>query len=348
MENPSILTPEVLTPRLGDYLVERKLITREDLQRALDYQKALQNAGQPLKLLGAILVEMNLIDRTALDHAITEQILQLKTALQQANSFLEQRVRERTAELEDALKRLSELSQLKANFVANISHELRTPLTHLKGYLELLLAGDLGPLQPEQEQALKIMQRSSERLEKLIEDLLLFSITERGEVTLHKQPVNLANLSLVLINRSVNKANENQITLRLECPRDLPWVYADKEKISWVILQLLDNAIKFNTAGGEVVLKAEAAEGMVSIKVKDTGIGIPSDRIEEIFEPFHQLDGSSTRRYPGTGLGLGLVRKIVEAHGSIIKVTSETGKGSQFEFFLSTTEDLPPPAEKEQ
>ncbi len=341
MEEETPLTPEVLAPRLGDYLVQRKLLSPQDLQRALAQQKALQESGKPAKLLGAILREMNLVDQTTLDQAITEQILQLKAALQQANAFLEHRVRQRTSELEEALKKLSELSQLKANFVANISHELRTPLTHLKGYLELLLNNDLGPLQPEQDQALRIMQRSTERLEKLIEDLLLFSMTEHGEVTLHKQTIHLPNLCLSLINRSVNKANENQIILRLECPKDLPSVYADKEKISWVILQLLDNAIKFNTPGGEVVLRAEPVQGMIAIQIKDSGIGIPPNRLEEIFEPFHQLDGSSTRRFAGTGLGLALARKIIDAHGSSIRVVSEVDKGSQFEFLLSTTESPP-------
>jgi signal transduction histidine kinase len=119
----------------------------------------------------------------------------------------------------------------------------------------------------------------------------------------------------------------------------LPPVKADAEKISWAMLQLLDNAIKFTPAGGQVTLSAclEAAT-LVMVSVTDTGIGIPPERLKEIFEPFHQLDGSSTRRFGGTGMGLALVRDILEAHGSVIEVESEDGKGSTFRFPLLVAE----------
>ena len=115
---------------------------------------------------------------------ITEQIIQLQSALQKANSELEVRVRERTVELENALNRLSELNQLKSNFIANISHELRTPLTHIRGYLELMIENELGPLTQDQTSALKVMMKSEERLEKLIENLIQFSLVDRGDLDL--------------------------------------------------------------------------------------------------------------------------------------------------------------------
>ena len=117
-----------------------------------------------------------MIDQATLDQAVTEQIIQLRSALQAANRTLERRVYERTAELEAALQRLSELNQMKANFVANISHELRTPLTHIKGYLELMVTDSLGPLTDEQRHALQVSQKASDRLENLIEDLIMFSM----------------------------------------------------------------------------------------------------------------------------------------------------------------------------
>jgi signal transduction histidine kinase len=137
------------------------------------------------------LLELGLIDRQTLDQAITEQIMQLRAALQETNRQLEQRVQERTAELQNALNKLSELNQLKSNIVANISHELRTPLTHIKGYLELLIAELMGPLSPEQVGALEVMQRSTERLERQIEDLILFSIASRGEFSLRLTSINV-------------------------------------------------------------------------------------------------------------------------------------------------------------
>jgi signal transduction histidine kinase len=332
------LTPEVLVARLGDYLVEKGFITSDNLRDALDMQTSRRNANEPPELLGQILINMGVIDRATLDQAVTEQILQLRAALTKANQRLEQRVQERTAELEQALAKLSELNQLKSNFVANISHELRTPLTHLKGYLELLTAADLGPLSDEQEQALKIMTRASERLENLIEDMILFSMIERGTINLRMVPFNLKNICNNVYKRSNPKATDRQIKMILECDEQIPSVLGDEEKIGWVLQQFLDNAIKFTSDGGTVKLKIEKEGKFVRISVIDTGIGIKADKLEEIFEPFHQLDGSSTRKVGGTGLGLSLAKRIVEAHNSFIHVTSQPGKGSQFAFLLTSVE----------
>jgi len=336
METPVQLTPEILVPRLGDYLVEKGIITLDDLKRALSFQKTARIGDtQVSPLLGQILIDWGLIDRTTLEQAITELIIQLRSALQDANEQLEKRVQERTAELELAFRKLSELNQLKSNFVGNISHELRTPLAHLNGYLDVLLAGDLGDLTGEQKRVLKIVRRSANRLDHLIEDLILFSMSEREPLNLRLEPINFADLCSSLIESTQTKAQEQNIILIFECQVGLPPIQIDEQKISWVILQLLDNAIKFTSSGGKVTLKVDREDNFVRIAVIDTGIGIPAERMEEVFEPFHQLDGSSSRKYGGTGLGLALVQKIIEAHGSIIHVNSEVGKGSQFDFLLS-------------
>jgi signal transduction histidine kinase len=243
-------------------------------------------------------------------------------------------VEKRTAELQEALSKLSEVSQTKSNFISNISHELRTPLTHIKGYLDLLVSADLGPVAPEQQRALGIMQRSTERLERLIEDLILFSTAERGEVTIDPAPFNLGNLCLAVVNRAIPRASEQKIDVQLEIGTDNTIVDGDEEKIGWILTELLDNAIKFTPSQKTVGIFLTPEEGYLRITVRDTGIGIPEERLNEIFEPFHQLDGSSTRRYGGTGLGLALVRRIIEAHGSIIQVFSKVGEGSSFEFLL--------------
>jgi Signal transduction histidine kinase len=117
-------------------------------------------------------------------------------------------------------------------------------------------------------------------------------------------------------------------------------VQGDEEKISWVILQLLDNAVKFTPNNGTVSIHLEMEEDNVQLAVTDTGIGIPSERLDEIFEPFHQLDGSSTRKYGGTGLGLSLASKIIEAHGRKIFVASEPNQGSEFRFSLLTSDSI--------
>lgn len=327
------MVPEVLVPRIGDYMIERGLLAPHGLQEALDYQTQRAQAGDPV-LLGQALLELGLTNRETLDQVITVQILELQNALNEANRTLKQRVHDRTQELQEALERLSELSTLKSNFIANISHELRTPLTHLKGYLDLFSDSGLGPLTGSQNEALTIMQRAEGRLERLIEDLIQFATTTRGELSLKLETFDLDRLIRLVTDRAMTRVQTQEIHLDLRLEPGLPPVRADEDKIAWVVSQLLDNALKFTPKGGKVIIRASAEAGLVSVAVIDSGIGIPPDRVQEIFEPFHQLDGSATRRYSGTGLGLSLVRRIVEAHGSHMRVDSVVGKGSRFEFNL--------------
>jgi signal transduction histidine kinase len=332
------LTPEVLVPRLGDYLVEKKLITPQDLKRALEQQQVLREANRGTPLLGQILMNMGVIDRPALDNAVTEQIIQLREALTRYNQELERRVAERTAELQNAMQKLSELNLLKTNFVSNISHELRTPLTHIKGYMELLRSEAFGALNTDQKQNLTVMAKATDRLGTLIEDLILFSVTERDQLTLQVEPFKISEMFHTIEERVKEKAKTRNVKFLVEVPPAIPLIKADPEKIQWVISQLLDNAFKFTPQGGTVTLSAQLDKKAVHIIVNDTGIGIPSNKYKEIFEPFHQLDGSSTRKFGGTGLGLALVQKIIDAHGSIIRVKSQVGKGSNFEFLLNVYE----------
>ena len=334
------LTPEALVPRLGEYLVDKGVLSAADLQRALAYQEQSRETGEA-RPIGLILIDLGMIDAATRESAITELISQLRATLQEANQQLElanqqleKRVEERTAELQKALEKLAELGQLKANIVANISHELRTPLTHLKGYLELLLAGDLGQLNEAQHNGLQVMERSADRLGRLIEDLILFSVSERDQIHLRIVAFPMSQVCMGAIHKSSSKARERNIQLIIECDPDLPMVDADEEKISWVVLQLIDNAIKFTPLGGKVKLEVTQEGPFLNVVVIDPGIGIPPGREHEIFESFYQLDGSSTRRAGGTGLGLALAKKIVEAHGSVIRVASQEGKGSNFAFHL--------------
>jgi signal transduction histidine kinase len=333
------LTPEMLVSRLGDYLVHTGHIKAEDLQKALAYQQEHLASGETY-LLGQALLDLKLLDRAALDQAVTEQIIQLRSALQSANRNLERRVEERTAELQAAIERLSELSQMKANFVANVSHELRTPLTHIIGYLELMITASLGPITTEQKHALQVSQRSAARLGAMIEDLIMFALASRGELSLRPVAVDISRLVNLAVNTSTQKAEERNVTVHAVVDAGVPLVQADPQKIAWALNQLIDNGIKFTPAGGRVVVsvKMEAAN-LVMVSVTDTGIGIPYSRMNEIFEPFHQLDGSSTRQYGGTGLGLSLVRQIIESHGSLLDVQSVDGRGTTFKFPLLVVAD---------
>jgi signal transduction histidine kinase len=333
-QNIPKLTPEMLIPRLGESIVQKGLISNDDLRRALAYQQEQILKGNHY-LLGQALLDMNLLDQDTLDQVITEQILQLRSALQSSNRNLEQRVKERTADLNEALQRLSELSQMKANFVANISHELRTPLTHVKGYLELLITESLGMISEEQRHALLVSQRATTKLESIIEDLIMFSLASRGEMSMKLNKADLARIVSMAVRSALNKADERGVQIIAAVPENISMVQADPEKIGWVVNQLIDNGIKFTPSGGSVIVSLkEDGRNLVLLSVTDTGIGVPSNRLKEIFEPFHQLNGSSTRTFGGTGLGLSLVRQIVEAHGSLLDVQSVEGKGSTFKFPL--------------
>jgi signal transduction histidine kinase len=328
------LTPEMLVPRMGEYLVQKGLVSAEGIQRALAHQQE-ETARGNIVLLGQALIDLGLISRADLDQAVTEQIIQLRSALQASNRSLERRVEERTAELQKALERVSELNQLKANFISNISHELRTPLTHIKGYIELLVSETLGPLAEEQKHALEVSQQSTARLETLIDDLLMVSMASRGELSLKQIPVDICRLANLTVKSNAEAALRRRVRLQAVIDENVPLVHADSQKIAWVLGQLVDNGIKFTPSGGSVTVSVKReGENLVIVSVVDTGIGIPSSRLQDIFEPFHQLDGSSTRQYNGTGLGLSLVRQIVEAHGSMLEVQSTEGRGSAFKFPL--------------
>ena len=324
----------MLVPRMGEYLVQKGLIHEEQLKHALTLQQEQTGKGNIL-LLGQALIELNYLERSELDQAVTEQILHLRSALQAANRSLERRVQERTEELQKALERVSELSQMKANFISNISHELRTPLTHIKGYVELLITESLGSITEEQRHALTVSQQSANRLTNLVEDLIMISLSSRGEMSMKQENVDIRRFANLTVKSYAEKALERGINLQAVLDENVPLVQADSQKVSWVLGQLVDNAIKFTPSGGSVVVSVKCeGENLVIISVTDTGIGIPTSLLEDIFEPFHQLDGSTTRKYGGTGLGLSLVRQIVEAHGSMLEVQSTEGRGSSFKFPL--------------
>jgi signal transduction histidine kinase len=333
----SSLTPEVLVPRLGDSLVEKGLLTRDDLKRALAHQNTRASAGQPI-LLGQALMELELIDRKTLDRAVTEQISQLQEALRQSNLFLEQRVEERTAELQEALDKLTQLNRLKDDFISNVSHELRTPLAHMVGYIDLLSVEALGTLSDEQRSAVKVLEKSYRRLGSLIDNLLFLSFDTAESLHLEPVPTQMDELFANVIEQNQGRADLEKVSLSRNITNGLPEAQADNNKIEWAVGQLVENAIKFNKAGGRVHMTAELSGKRIEVSVADTGVGIPSDKVEQIFEAFHQLDGSTTRRVGGAGIGLTLTKRIIEAHGSKLQVDSLPGKGTRMSFSLPVYE----------
>lgn len=327
------LSPEILVPRLGEVLVDDGLITKDQLKHALEEQNRLSPNDQWIRI-GEILINLGYIDRETLNQAITRQILKFQQALLDSNKNLEARVAARTAELESANRKLSELDILKTNFISNISHELRTPLTHIKGYLDLVLAEDCIEDNPDVHTKLEVVQRSTERLENLINDLITFSMAETGQLTLKSEPFNIVETAKLSISRFTLNAAGKQITIQLVPAHEEIYVSADRYKISWVINQLINNSIKYMQKPGNISLLVSTKKDHALIEIADDGPGFKHSEVEEAFLPFHQLDGSTNRQQGGTGIGLTLAKIIIEAHNSEIHIESKTSIGTRIGFEL--------------
>ncbi len=331
---------EALVPRLGERLVQAGVLTPQQLEEALAYQRKQAEKGAPPPRLGQVLVELGFVDRDTLDRVIAETILQLQEALYRANQHLEKEVAERTRQLQDALTRLSDLQRVKANFIANISHELRTPLTHIIGYLDLMGDGTLGELNENQQRALGVMRQAADRLYRLIEDLISFALLARGSVSVTMGVVEVDELVTRVTELIKPRVQAKALQFQREITPGLS-VFADGEKIGWALHHLLDNAVKFTPAGGQVTLRIWPEGEQVFFSVEDTGIGIAEEDMARIFEPFVQLEDSGVRHYGGTGLGLALVQQILGAHEVTLEVESEVGRGSRFTFALPRTWSKP-------
>jgi two-component system phosphate regulon sensor histidine kinase PhoR len=223
-----------------------------------------------------------------------------------------------------------ELDLMKSEFISIVSHELKTPLTSIKGFVRLLTAQRDGPISEKQKHYLDIVQKQTESLTMLINDLLDLSRIEAGIIRVKKEPVMLQEMVRGVVQQLDNMAGEKGTDIFVEIPDDLPAICGDKERLSQVFMNLLHNAIKFTPPGGEVRIKANGLKEKCLVEVSDTGIGIPPQELPRIFDKFYQVDSSSTRQQSGTGLGLSITKKLVNALGGEIWVDSMQGKGSVF------------------
>ena len=228
------------------------------------------------------------------------------------------------------LTEIRRLEEIRRDFVANLSHELKTPLTAIRGYSETLLEGSSGELR----QHLEIIFRHATDLERLTENLLNLSRIESGKEELVLEPVPLKDFVSRLLERFASQAQVKRIELCNEVPDEMPPLEADSSKFNQILSNLVDNAIKYTPAGGKVMIRArqEAGENY-EIEVEDNGPGIPSGEEERIFERFYRLDKARSRDSGGAGLGLSIVKHLVELHGGRMAVESP-GRGARFKIFL--------------
>jgi signal transduction histidine kinase len=232
--------------------------------------------------------------------------------------------------LEESNRKLLELDQVKSRFFANISHELRTPLTLLLAPLQTLIQERGLTLEPEMRQLLLIMQSNGMRLLKLINDLLDLVRLESGKMEVKREPVAIEPFLFGLVNAVKKSAEDRGIRLEVSSDPAISTVLTDSDKLERILLNLLFNALKFTPAGGKVEVKAKRENGELVLEVFDTGTGISEEQLPFIFDRFWQADTSSQRKYRGVGIGLALVKELVEIQGGNVAVTSEIGKGTQF------------------
>ncbi|HWB11528.1 MAG TPA: ATP-binding protein [Pirellulales bacterium] len=265
------------------------------------------------------------------------------------NSNLEKKVKNRTRqlskkkrELQVSFRQLQEHDRLKTQFFSNVSHELRTPLTMILAPLEELITKRRQQLSGDASYMLEVALVNGRRLLDLINRLLEFSKLEAGHAQLCLSPVNLNEMINELATSARPLAQQRQIALEVDLDPDVPVIGGDVDKMDSVITNLLSNALKFTPVNGTVQLRTRRDDSRVCIYVRDSGIGIAPEDHARVFERFVQLDGSTARKYSGTGLGLSLVKELVELHGGKIQIDSEVGKGATFWFWLPITE---PPSE---
>ena len=233
-------------------------------------------------------------------------------------------------------KEIDELKKLEAfrrEFIADISHELKTPIFAAQGFVHTLLDGAVND-KTVRNKFLRKAARSLDGLDMLVQDLLTLSHIETGQIKMHFENIDLYQLTEEVFEQFENKADKKDVTLRIESPAHRLNVYADWQRISQVMTNLISNAIKHSFDGGEVIVSFQTGKKNVIISVRDFGEGIPQEHVARIFERFYRVDKSRSREKGGTGLGLAIVKHILEGHNAKAIVESAPGKGSVFRFKL--------------
>ena len=274
---------------------------------------------------GVICVIRDVSDRKAVE----EQVRML-------NLSLEQRTRElatTNTQLENRNREVEKANRRKSNFLATMSHELRTPLNTMIGFSDLLAEETVGPLNEKQRRFVRHIKESSRHLLALVDDILDLSKIEAGHLELKHESFSLNTAAAEVIAAVRPLAAAKEIDLEAEFPEEIS-IFADNLRLKQILYNLLTNAIKFTPEKGSVRLITEAERAFVRLSVIDTGIGIPHEEHESIFEAFHQVSAAAVGSHEGTGLGLSITKLLIEQHRGTIRVESEPGKGSRFHVTL--------------
>lgn len=248
-----------------------------------------------------------------------------------------EKLKKHAEELEKSYNELKELDKMKSDIIVIVSHELRTPLTSIKGYVELVLDGTMGPITESQRKCLEIAEDNIKRLKRLIESMLDLSKIERGELEMNMEEIGIKHFVEKILSSLKPLADEKNINMNHDV-EDIA-IKGDKDRIAQVLTNLVENAIKFTPINGNIGVNAFKENEYAHITVTDNGPGIPEKDLCRIFDRFYQVDSSAKRKKGGSGLGLAVCKSIVEAHGGSIWVESKHGKGSTFHILLPLNQD---------
>jgi len=251
---------------------------------------------------------------------------------------LEMKVEERTHQLTVALEEVKKISKRKSDFISSVSHELRTPLTSIKGYAAILLAEKLGAVPEEIKTRLEKINRHSDELVHIVDDLLDISRIESGKVDMKTENLDLKTIIEKVFDLLSVQLKTKNIAFDNEISGNYQKILADRGQIERVFINLIGNALKFTPQNGRISIHASCANKIIQINVQDNGFGIPQEAQEHLFEEFYRVDNSINQEVKGTGLGLALVKHIIEAHQGKIWVKSKPGEGSTFSFTLKAGE----------
>jgi two-component system sensor histidine kinase ChiS len=328
----STVLAQSVAVRVGDLVNSMKRVQAGDLSARLT-----PTGNDEIDIVTRQFNEMvSQLDRN--DHTIRD----LNANLEKKVKYRTRQLSKKKRELQVSFRQLQEHDRLKTQFFSNVSHELRTPLTMILAPIEELISKRQQQLPKDAGYMLEVALVNGRRLLDLINRLLEFSKLEAGHAQVNLSPVHLNDMVNDLATSARPLASQRQIELKVELDPELPVIGGDTDKMDSVITNLLSNALKFTPAGGTVSIRTRRDGDRVCVYVSDSGIGIAPEDHARVFERFVQLDGSTARKYSGTGLGLSLVKEIVELHGGKIQIESEVGKGATFWFWLPITE---PPTE---
>lgn len=290
----------------------------------LGEHKSLGYSSRDIEMLESIAGELAVSIRNSLS---MEEINEL-------NKSLQRRIDEATKELRFSNRQLQRLDEAKNEFISMASHQLRTPLTSIKGYLDMMLEGDLGKISPTQRAVLREAFSSSERMVRLINDFLNVSRLQTGKFTIDKQSVDIAQILRDEVSLLKVVADQRSVEMVLKVDKKIPSLAVDSEKIRQVMLNMIDNAIYYSNPHKKVVITLKSSGKMIEFSVKDSGIGVPKSEQANLFGKFFRGTNAKKRRPDGTGVGLFLAKKVILSHDGEMIFESEEGKGSTFGFKL--------------